>query len=295
MQTMSPKRPPSIRNDGTTTPSRSVTVVTASIGHHALGRCVASIQSQTYSDIRHLVVVDGQRHAAAVEDLLAGLDTVKPIDVLVFPHQTGHSGFFGYRLYGALSMLLDEDVVAYLDEDNWFEPEHVESCVKALSITRASWVYAMRVIWSEQGEPLCEDDCDSLGFWPKFATLLDDSDLTLEETLRHRAHPNLVDMSCLAIDRNLATKVAPLWVNTHADSVVTSYLVENHAGACTGRSTVNYALGGGSGTPADWFLKGNRQIREMYRGTPLPWRMGLRRLEPGKRVHPDGVSRPQAS
>lgn len=266
--------------------SASVVVVTASIGHPALRRCIRSVEDQTYPNLRHLIAVDGQRCESAVKKLLDEVDPRIKLDALVVPYQTGHSGYFGYRLYGAMPLLVDEDIVVYLDEDNWYEPDHVASCVQALTSTGVSWVYAMRTIRSAHGAWLCDDDCDSLGFWSKYATLLDESSLSSEELVRHRAHPNLVDTSCLALDRTLAIRIAPLWSNRHADSVVATHLVENFAGACTGRSTVNYALGGGSGTHVEWFVEGNRQLVERHRGS-LPWRVGVHRLEPGSRSHPD--------
>ena len=252
--------------------SPSVLVVTASIGSPALRRCVESVQGQTFSQIRHLIVIDGAEYAAATDDSLDGIARTSQLSVMVLPRSTGHSGHFGYRIYGAIPLLSDEDVVCYLDEDNWFDAGHVETCVDTLLRTGASWAYALRRICSEDAVPLCDDDCDSLGYWPKYATMLPPGWITSDESVRHAAYPNLVDSSCYALTRKLACALAPLWQARHADSVVASYLVNSSTGACTGRSTVSYALGGGSGTPVEWFTDGNRQIRDLYCSTQFPWR-----------------------
>lgn len=265
----------------------SVVVITASIGHATLRRCAESVQRQDYPTLRHLVVVDGAGHAAGATHALADVGRDKPLDVLVLPHNTGHSQHFGYRIYGALPLLVDEDVVCFLDEDNWIEQAHVSSGIAALSTTGAAWAYSLRTICSDDGNRICADDCDSLGYWPKFATMLPTGELEPVEAARHRRSPNLVDSSCYFLPRPIACRAAPLWQALHADSVVASFLVQRYSGTCSGVSTVNYALGGGSGTPADWFLDGNARLSALYRATRLPWRHAPQRFEPGCARHHD--------
>jgi glycosyltransferase involved in cell wall biosynthesis len=264
----------------------SVVVITASVGRAALRRCAESVQVQDYITVRHLVVVDGPDYSAGATRALADVSRVKQLDVLVLPQNTGHSHHFGYRIYGALPLLADDDVVCYLDEDNWFEPEHVASGIDAMTTTGASWAYALRRICSDDGKQICADDCDSLGYWPKFATMMPDGYLETSEAAMHRRYPNLVDSSCYFLPRRIACTVASLWQAPHADSVVPSFLVRRYAGACSGKSTVNYALGGSSGTPAEWFTEGNDWLRARYGQAPLPWRRRPRKLPPGIIGHP---------
>lgn len=235
--------------------------------------------------MRHLVVVDGAAYSTGAAEALAGAGRHKEIDVMVLPHNTGHSSHFGYRIYGAVPLLVDDDIICFLDEDNWFDPDHVSSTVDALRSTGASWAYSLRRVCTGNGAPICDDDSDSLGYWPKFATLLSEEELSRPELDLHATYPNLVDSSCYTLPRQLACAVAPLWQELHADSVVPSFLVQRHTGVCSGRSTVNYALGGDSGTPADWFTSGNRGIRELYGSAP-PWRQAPHRLGPGSHPHP---------
>lgn len=264
----------------------SVLVITASVGRAALRRCVQSVREQGHPGVRHLVVVDGPEFAAGADAALAGLDPSPQLDVVVLPRNTGHSKHYGYRIYGAIPLLVDDDIVCFLDEDNWFAPDHVSTGVDALVSTGADWAFSLRRICTDAGEPICEDDCDSLGYWPKFAVGLEDGVLGREEMARHRRHPHLVDSSCYVLPRAVACAVSASWQELHADSVVPSVLVSRHIGVCTGRSTVNYSLGGGSGTPADWFTTGNRLVRERYGPGTFPWRREPVRIGPGSRHHP---------
>ena len=127
-------------------------VITATLGRDSLRRCAESIQRQDHARVRHLVVVDRAERAADVYGLLDGVGGAKELNILVLPKQTGHSEHFGYRIYGAMSLLMDEDVIFFLDDDNWFEPRHVASMIGTLSSTGASWAYSLRRIGSEDGE-----------------------------------------------------------------------------------------------------------------------------------------------
>lgn len=269
----------------------SVVIITASTGRADLRRCVDSVRAQDAPDVRHLVVVDGPEFAAGADEALAGVVRDDRLEVLVLPRNTGRGKHFGYRIYGALPLLVEDDLVCFLDEDNFLDADHVSSAVEALRATGAAWAYSLRRICTDQGEPICEDDSDSLGHWPKFATLLTEDELSRSEMDFHARYPNLVDSSCYILPRAIACSVAPLWQELLADSVVPSFLLREHTAVCTGRSTVNYTLGGGSGTPADWFTYGNTGIRQMYGAGPLPWRHAPRELGPGALPHPARTAR----
>jgi glycosyltransferase involved in cell wall biosynthesis len=247
---------------------------------------VESVQQQEFSSVRHLVVVDGPRYASAAAQVLESVGRNNQLEVVVLSRNTGHSSHFGYRIYGAMPLLVDDDIVCYLDEDNWFDPDHISTAVDSLRSTGADWAYSLRRICTKNGGQICDDDSDSLGYWPKVATRLPAGWLEHTEMSMHRDYPNLVDSSCYVLPRQLACTLAPLWQTEHADSVVPSSLVQRHTGVCSGRSTVNYALGGGSGTPADWFTDGNRLVRDLYGSAPLPWRQPPQKLGPGSLQHP---------
>jgi glycosyltransferase involved in cell wall biosynthesis len=266
--------------------SPTVVVITASVGRPELARCAESVQQQEFAKVRHLVVVDGHEYWSAAARALDGVGPGQQPEVLALPWNTGQSVNYGYRVYAAMSLLVDDDIICFLDEDNWFSPDHVSSTVDALLSTDASWAYSLRRICTNHGLPICDDDSDSLGYWTKSATMLSDLDIDRAERARHMRYPNLVDTSCYALPRQIACAVAPLLRGEDADSELSSFLVQKYAGACSGKSTVNYALGGDSGTPAQWFTDGNRRISELYGSAPLPWRQAPQKVGPGSFRHP---------
>jgi glycosyltransferase involved in cell wall biosynthesis len=266
--------------------SPTVVVITASMGRAELRRCAESVQQQEFANVRHLVVVDGAEYSSGAARALENVSPSKQLDVLVLPWNTGHADNYGYRIYGAMSLLVDDDIICFLDDDNWFDADHVSAAIGALRSTDASWAYSLRRIWTENGVPVCDDDSNSLGYWPKFASMLSVWEIERTEKAMHMRYPNLVDTSCYVLPRQVACAVAPLLQGPEADSVVSSLLVQEYTGVCSGKSTVNYALGGGSGAPADWFTDGNQRIRELYGSAPLPWRQTPQKVGPGSLQHP---------
>jgi glycosyltransferase involved in cell wall biosynthesis len=252
----------------------SVVVVTPTVGSPFLHEAIESVQAQTYARVRHLIVVDGPRFTSAVDaivDRYAAGD--KPIDLIRLPHNTGAGRFRGHRIYAASPFLTDADVLLNLDDDNWFDAEHVEECVANLEGHRCDWTYAFRRIRLADGSIVCDDDSDSIGCWPRYRTLqlgtgcLPASDEAFLSLYRH-----LVDTNCYAIRRHLYARVASSWVYGHgADSIVADVLIRTAPVASTTRTTVNYRLGSASSVEPSFFLDGNAIMRRLYRST-YPWR-----------------------
>lgn len=85
-----------------------------------LQRCHASVAGQTYS-CTHYLVADGFPNPRVTE---------WPIEHIVLPRAHGDNGNTP-RGIGAISALNQGfDAFAFLDADNWFAPEHVESLVE---------------------------------------------------------------------------------------------------------------------------------------------------------------------
>ena len=138
-----------------------VAIVTPTIGSEHLVRCVDSVDKQTYSDLTHYVFIDGEQSELSVIDKIEGATKVKKI---VLEENVG-KGWYGHRVYSACSFLVNADVICYLDEDNWYEPNHVEKLVDKIKQGN-DWAYSLRKIYDKDGNYLCNDDCESLGKWP---------------------------------------------------------------------------------------------------------------------------------
>jgi len=100
--------------------SKRVTVITPTTGSHYLKENRASVAAQTYDNVEHLIVIDGEKFAGKVP-ATKGLNTT----IMQLPHNTGHSQYNGHRIYGAVPYLVDSDYVMFLDEDNYIDPAHI--------------------------------------------------------------------------------------------------------------------------------------------------------------------------
>lgn len=74
-----------------------VAVITPTVGGPYLRQCIASVQAQDMPNVRHYVVVDGPRHLAAVERVVAEFRDRNPLTVVPMPWPTGRDGWNGHR------------------------------------------------------------------------------------------------------------------------------------------------------------------------------------------------------
>lgn len=97
-----------------------------------LNRAVPSVRAQTYrGEIEHIIVSDGPDPALAAQ--LPGLHELPA-------HQPMRNRGLVPRLYGVVQAR--HDIIAYLDDDNAWRPEHLELLVRALVTTGASFAYS---------------------------------------------------------------------------------------------------------------------------------------------------------
>ncbi len=243
------------------TPRFTVSIVTPSIGSRQVVRAIESVQDQTYPLLDHLIVADGPEHHDRVRASLPRAPR-HPVHVLALPFNVGGGGFCGHRVYGAAPYLVDGLYVAFLDEDNWFDPDHVASLMARITAEGLSWAYALRKIVDADGRFLANDDCESLGAWP-----------TWNDPNNH-----LVDVNCYMLRRDLAIAVGPLWYRRFRDEenpdfAICRQLLRDHPRCGTsGRYSVNYRVGStADSVQAGFFLTGNAAMRRRFPGPP-PWR-----------------------
>ena len=105
--------------------SLSVAVVTPSIGADTLRKCVDSVINQTHQNVVHHIFVDGKNNLPEIQKIMQDIDPSK-YRLNILDENVG-KGWYGHRVYSACSFLVNQDAIAYLDEDNWLEPNHIES------------------------------------------------------------------------------------------------------------------------------------------------------------------------
>jgi hypothetical protein len=235
-----------------------VTVITPTTGSHQLYDALNSVNKQTYSNIEHIVVVDGPDYAKTSSGILEGSQAL----LLQLPYNTGHSQYNGHRIYGALSYIANGDYICFLDQDNWYEDHHIESLVDVIQRGN-DWAYSLRKIVSQEGTYICNDDCESLGKW---TSVINDK---------------FIDVNCFMIPKMAAIQFSPYWYRRarhpqeqpEVDRILSPFMMQNLPKFDTnGEYTVNYRVASRADSVQDvFFIKGNEVMKQKMNGE-YPWR-----------------------
>lgn len=243
--------------------NKTALVVIPTVGSAKLRDSLHSAVSQSFFHAGSMdvwVVVDGPQYRDKTEQILAGMQGLdRNVNLMVLPANTGAGGFYGHRIYAAVSYLFNHDYVLYLDEDNWYDTDHVSSMVSACESNMWVWCHSLRKIFDQNRNYVCDDDCESLGRWPIY---LSDSH-------------HLVDTSTYCIRRDVIVNVAPAWYNGWGGDRMFYSVISRHYPnfGCTGRPTVNYRLDGNAGSvTSEFFINGNAIMRQRHGGS-YPWRV----------------------
>jgi glycosyltransferase involved in cell wall biosynthesis len=241
---------------------KSVTVITPSIGSEKLKDALRSIQSQTYGNITHLVVADGlEEYQDQVLDVIQNTYTVRPNKNVVLvssPENTGRNGFYGHRIYAGYPHLINSDYIFFLDEDNWYEPDHVASLVEVLDRGN-DFAYSLRKIFNPDKSYVADDNCEALGKWPIYFT--------------HNDPQYLIDTSAFAFNRKFLQMTCHHWHHGWGGDRNYFYraLSYDPKWDTNYKHTLCYRLDGNPGSVgADFFIKGNDEQLKHYNGE-LPW------------------------
>jgi glycosyltransferase involved in cell wall biosynthesis len=232
-----------------------IAVVTPTIASEHLTKCIDSVDKQTYEDIVHYIFIDGCQYEPKAREILVGSSKTRMIEL----EENVGKGWYGHRVYAACSFLVNADVICYLDEDNFLEPNHIETVVKKLQEGN-DWVYSLRNIHDKEGKFLCEDNCESLGKWPVY----------FNPEVHH------IDTSCFAIRRDVAVHIGHAWYGQWGADRQFFGALKNHFPkySCTNQYTTNYRLDGNENSVnEEFFIEGNKINSEKYQGN-FPWKSG---------------------
>lgn len=222
-----------------------VMVITPTTGKDTLREAVLSVQDQTIKT-EHLIVADG--HDATHDPYFYSTS-----QRMTLPENVGGNGWYGHRVYAAMPLMVNADYILFLDEDNWFEPNHVETMINKIKSKDLMWSYSLRRICNESGQYVSDDDCESLGRFPTF----------YDHTL------NFVDTNCYCFKREYLVRVAhDFYGQWGADrGFYKSASTNLPSFGCTGEATVNYRA---PERLLSMFREGNEVMKKAY--GDLPWR-----------------------
>jgi glycosyltransferase involved in cell wall biosynthesis len=233
-----------------------VAVVTPTIGGEQLDKCLQSVHNQTYENLTHYIFVDGQQYYNDVQKSLSKIKDTSKIKLITLEENVG-KGWYGHRVYAACSFLVNADIICYLDSDNWYEENHVETIVSKIN-EGFDWVYSLRKIYDKDANYICEDNCESLGKWPIF----------FDTEAFH------IDTSCFGVRRDIAVAIGHAWYGQWgADrkffTNIKKYFPKFE---CTKEYTVAYRLDGNANSvKREFFEVGNKEQLLQY-NDKLPWK-----------------------
>lgn len=233
-----------------------VAVVTPTIGANTFGHCLQSVQNQTYPDLIHYVFIDGEEHHEKVIPILFASQKKHPKKLVVLEENVG-KGWYGHRVYSACSFLVNADIICYLDEDNWYDSNHVQSLVDTIQSKQLDWAFSLRKIYDKNGEYICQDNCESLGKWPVY----------FNDQVFH------IDTSSFAVKRDVAVTVGHAWYGQWgADRQFFGALKHFYPKFdCSGKYSLCYRLDGNTNSvPKEFFFEGNIANKHKYHDN-FPW------------------------
>lgn len=143
-----------------------ITVLTPSAASPSLERACRSVMRQQLPpnmSIRHLVIADGKKYETECKRLaMAAYDGAGSTPrVYSVPDNTHKGEWYGHRIYANYSQMIDADYIAFLDEDNEHEPNHIATLVEKAATN--GFAYSKRLICTEGGELIGLDDFESVG------------------------------------------------------------------------------------------------------------------------------------
>ena len=119
-----------------------------------LRRCHDSVKSQTYSNVRHMMVSDGNPHP-----MVDKLD----VDHYKLPRAHADAGATPRAVAALSAFSHGYDAIGFIDADNYLKSNHVAAMIAVLRESGADGIVATRVIHSQDDREMYVDHIESNG------------------------------------------------------------------------------------------------------------------------------------
>lgn len=121
----------------------AITVVTATVNRPSLRRAVESVQAQTLAPYRHCILL---QQTMRQPDISLPPPSAVPIDIHWMPPPQPNI----VEAYNAAEAMADTPLVAMLDDDCWWEPNHLETLYDLMQKTGADFVWSSTILEDEE-------------------------------------------------------------------------------------------------------------------------------------------------
>lgn len=180
-----------------------VAVVMPTVVRPTMVQAIQSVFAQRFHGrVQILIGIDrwdGQR--AIVDRATCGCPSHMAVTILDLGYSTSvhNGGLYPSKSGGALKTILsyaaNSRYVAYLDDDNWYAPDHLATM--RVAIEGKAWAFSLRhFVDSVSGRLLCADTWESVG---------------PGRGVYRTAHGGFIDTNCLCIDKTACHDVFPEW------------------------------------------------------------------------------------
>jgi len=210
-----------------------IAIVMTTVVRRSIQQAIRSVFAQQFEGrIQILVGIDKWEGEPA---LLEALNAERPPHVAITVVDLGYStsrrhgglypSYYGGALKTILSYAANSRYVGYLDDDNWYAPDHVASMLKA--VAGKAWAFSLRhLVDRRSGEYLCPDTWESMG---------------PGRGVYAKAQGGFVDTNCYLLDTQACYDVFPEWAMTRYDGGTGA---ERHVGGTGGDRQILQRLAG---------------------------------------------------
>lgn len=232
---------------------KTAAVVTVTNGKRPkeLLNCVSAIARQTYP-VTHYILCDGDFN------LFAEIKRIYPeLKICFWDNKIGGNGWLGQRWLAAAPHLITEDVTFFCNDDDWYEENHVQTIMEKIK-EGYDWAYSFRKIYDQEGNFVCEDNCEALG---ESADVWNIPGHHFVDWCMWGMKTECLRQICVVLN-NKDINVDRYFYAT-AKQVFSKF-------TGTGLHTFNFRLGGGCGVQKEYFEMGNGEMFRRFNGK-LPW------------------------
>ena len=256
----------------------SFTIITPTTGNSRLSKLIQSINNQNdnkllQKKIEHFIIIDGPNYSEKSQTILNDNPAINHERyVIQLPFNTGKNGgnFLGHKIYASFGQLVRCDWVLFADDDNWYDPDHLNSLIEninqyninTINKKNIEWLYCLRKIENDIQGYVCNDNCESLGYL---------------HSVFYNVNSHLIDTNCFCIRSDIMIACSNIW-NLEAtnnvkdpDRVFTDKLMRDYPNyVCSQQYTLNYYTGNrDDSVKSELFVKGNEIILNTFGN--IPW------------------------